>query len=318
MLAEQPPAGPTRTRFRERIVTELSPPPEASSSARPWAGMTVQLHDWHAAGSVASPVVDHDILAMRYTGRVRLEQRRVGKVHRALVVPGNVTIHPRGFESSWNWDRPGAIVLARIPQYVLVEAADATVRRAAAQIELRNCFGARDDFVQPVMNLLAREVQQPAHPVQELIAESMSCALAGHLVQRFNVQRVTSLSDPAGLDPRALRRVLDFIHAQPAGSIRLKQLAEIAGVSRFHFARMFRRSTGDSPIAYLERARISHAQELIRSGHYKLAEIAARVGFADQAHFTRRFRRAVGCTPAVYARHHAATFVIRDASGQES
>lgn len=298
-----------RIHARERIATELSFPPAASSSSRPWSGMTIQLHDWPAAGSVVSPVLDHDILAMRFTKHVYLEQRRLGKVHRALAVPGNVTIHPRGFESRWSWDRPGAIALARIPQDMLCEAADATLRRAAAQIELNNCFSARDAFVESIMNLLAHEIQQPGHPVQELIAESLSCALAGHLVQRFNVQRVPNLSDPAGLAPQALRRALDYMHEHPSESITLQRLAERAGVSRFHFARMFRRSTGESPMAYLERIRLLRAQELIRSGQYTLAEIADAVGYADQAHFTRRFRRALGCTPAVYARHHVASLI---------
>lgn len=316
MCSEQSPS-PTyvRTRTRDPIMTELSPPPRASSSNRPWTGMTVQVHDWPAAGSVVSPVVDHDILAMRYTQTVRLEQRRAGKVHRGFAVPGNVTIHPRGFESKWSWDGHGAIVLVRIPQDMLYEAADAALRRASAQVELKNCFGARDAFIEPVANLLAREVQQPAHPVQQLIAESLSCALAGHLVQRFNVLRTPHQSDPAGLAPHVLSRVLDYMHAYTSGSLTLARLAEVAGVSRFHFARMFRRSTGESPMAYFERTRVLRAQELIRSRSHTLAEVAAALGYADQAHFTRRFRRAVGCTPAVFARHHATFSVLRRPDG---
>jgi AraC family transcriptional regulator len=309
MIQEQLP-DPAPPRARDPIVTELTPPPEASSANRPWAGMTVQIHNWPSAGSVVSPILDHDLLAMRYTGTVRLVQSRAGKRHHAFVVPGNVTIHSRGYESHWNWDRPGAIVIARIPQYLLCEAADATLTHAPTEVELKNCFGARDPFVEPIVNLMAYEVQQAAHPVQYLIAESLSCALAGHLVQRFNVRQRPQLSDPAGLDPRALSRVLDYIHANPSGPITLSRLAKLAGVSRFHFARMFRRSTGESPMAYFERTRIARAQELIRSRQHTLAAVAAALGYADQAHFTRRFRRAVGCTPAVYARHHATSYVL--------
>ncbi|MET0535542.1 MAG: helix-turn-helix transcriptional regulator [Steroidobacter sp.] len=289
----------------DRIVAELSPAPVAKSVDRPWAGMTVHLHDWPAGGTVISPEVDHDIIAMRVSGAVRLKQRRVGKEHLGLSIPGNVTVHPRGYESRWNWDRPGAIMLARVPQDVLVQAADANFTKSN-RVELQNCFGARDEFIEPIMGLFARELQQPQHPVQELIAGYLSCALAGHLVQRFNVQRVNRSSDPAGLEPQALRRVLDVMHAQ-ATAISLTGLAEIAGVSRFHFARMFRRSTGETPMAYLERVRLERAQRMIQEGEHTLAEIAAAVGYADQAHFTRRFRRYFGCTPAVYARHQASS-----------
>lgn len=289
-----------------RIVSELSPPPVAKSVDRPWSGMTVHLHDWQSGGSVVSPEVDHDIIAMRVSGVARLKQRRVGKEHVGLTVPGNVTVHPRGYESRWNWDRPGAIMLARVPPDVLAQAADANLRNAANDVVLKNCFGARDEFIEPLMGLFARELLQPHHPVQELIAGHLSCALAGHLVQRFNVQRFVRSSDPAGLDPHALRRVLDFMHEPTAAAINLTKLADIAGVSRFHFVRMFRRSTGETPMAYLERIRLERAQQMISAGKHTLAQIAAAVGYADQSHFTRRFRRHFGCTPAVYARHHAA------------
>jgi len=79
-------------------------------------------------------------------------------------------------------------------------------------------------------------------------------------------------------------------------------LASVANVSRFHFARLFRRSTGSSAIAYLEQVRMRRAQELIRHGRLPLAQVAALVGYADQSYFTRRFRLAVGVTPARYAR----------------
>lgn len=95
------------------------------------------------------------------------------------------------------------------------------------------------------------------------------------------------------------------MHEPSAPDINLTKLADIAGVSRFHFVRMFRRSIGATPMAYLERIRLERAQQMILTGKHTLAQIAAAVGYADQAHFTRRFRRHFGCTPAVYARHHA-------------
>jgi AraC family transcriptional regulator len=262
-----------RRTVHQRIVTELSPAPVASSVHRPWSGMTVQLHDWHSGGSVASPVVDHDLIAMRVTGSVKLTQRRVGTVHRDRATPGNVTIHPRGFESRWSWDRPGAIVVVRVSQEVLAEAADSAVNRSQF-VELRNCFGERDAFIEPILNLFAHELRQPAHPVQELIAGSLSCALAVHLVQRFNVRPTVSVADSGRLAPQALRRVLEFMHTSAAAPVTVSALAEIAGVSRFHFARMFRRTTGEGPVGYLKRIRPARARETIASNRRTSKPIA--------------------------------------------
>lgn len=278
------------------IDVELPVRPDASSSGRPWAGLTVQVHHWRGAGSAASPELDHDILAMRLAGHAQLEQRRLGRIHRSLVVPGNLGLHPRGVESRWTWDRPGSIVIARIPQSLLAEASEATIRQQAVEHVLRNCFGVRDRFAESIMFMLATEVEAVPHPAQLLIAESLSCALAAHLVHRFNERAASPSPAPHGLHPRALGRVLDYLH-ETTEMVTLQQLAGIANVSRFHFARMFKRSMGETPMAYFERVRLLRAREMLMSGEYPLAVIAALSGFADQSHFTRRFKRYFGCTP---------------------
>ncbi|WP_170937253.1 MULTISPECIES: helix-turn-helix transcriptional regulator [Rhodomicrobium] len=104
-----------------------------------------------------------------------------------------------------------------------------------------------------------------------------------------------------GLDRVSLGRVIGFIADEMGNGIALSDLAAIAGVSRFHFIRLFKASTGLTPMAYLERARIARAQEMMGRGGLSLSQIALMVGFADQSHFTRRFRRHAGCTPSVFA-----------------
>lgn len=284
------------------IDTELPIRPDVSSTGgRPWAGLTVQIHHWRAAGSACSPQQDHDILAMRLAGHACLEQRRLGKIHRSLVVPGNLGLHPRGVESRWSWDRPGSIVMARIPQSMLAEAADAKIRQARADHTLCNCFGVRDDVAEAIMFALAAEVQAIAHPAQLMIAESLSCALAAHLVRRFNARPARASPLAGGLHPLALSRVLDYLH-ETSEMVTLQQLADVANVSRFHFARMFKRSMGETPMAYFERVRLLRAREMLLSGEYPLALIASLAGFADQSHFTRRFKRQFGCTPGAFCR----------------
>lgn len=307
----------------EPILSELSPPPVASSVHRPWSGMTVQLHDWPTGGSLVSPVLDHDIIAMRVTGRVRLTQYRAGKVHRAHAGPGNVTIHARGFESRWTWDLPGAIVITRMSQSILAEAADVALRRAGT-IELRNCFGARDVFIEPIMNLFALELRRSPHPVQELISGCLSAALAGHLMQRFNTHPTARAPEPGGLEPHALRRVLEHIHssgqAPGQAQLTLPALAEIAGVSRFHFARRFRRSTGLGLVEYVRRLGLHGAKQISppaapsgglanwqvrRVTSYMLDHLDRDVSLDElatlvdlsRAHFCTAFRLSVGRTP---------------------
>ncbi|SPA18076.1 Transcriptional regulator, AraC-family [Cupriavidus taiwanensis] len=286
------------------IDAELPVSPDVSSRGRPWAGITVQVHHWRSGGAVSSPALDHDMLAMRLAGHASLEQRRLGQVHRSIVFPGNLSLHPRQVESSWSWDRPGSIVIARVPPTLLDEAADATMRLPGGTQQLRNCFGVRDGFAETLIFTLARELQLAAHPAQLLIAESLSCALCAHLVHRFNVGDPGASPTPGGLHPHALSRVLDFIHGTAEG-VTLQALADLANVSRFHFARMFKRSMGETPMAYVERVRLLRAREMIRSGDYPLALVATLAGFSDQSHLGRRFKRHFGCTPGELLRRGA-------------
>jgi len=80
----------------------------------------------------------------------------------------------------------------------------------------------------------------------------------------------------------------------------LGDLACAACVSRSHFARMFRISTGYSPMAYLYRLRIEHAKSMLMQGQASLAELSVSLGFSHHSHFTRVFRRLTGMSPRAF------------------
>ncbi len=101
-----------------------------------------------------------------------------------------------------------------------------------------------------------------------------------------------------GLNRRAMTRVIAHIEENLGEGLTLGNLASVACVSRFHFARMFRQSTGYSPMAYVLRRRVERARLLLAQGYQKLSDLAAELGFCDQSHFTRIFRRMTGFTPA--------------------
>jgi AraC family transcriptional regulator len=78
----------------------------------------------------------------------------------------------------------------------------------------------------------------------------------------------------------------------------LRDLAAVAHLSPYHFARLFKISTGLPPRRYVIARRVDRAQQLLRGGDdLTLAQVAARAGFWDQGHLTRHFRRLVGVTP---------------------
>jgi len=96
--------------------------------------------------------------------------------------------------------------------------------------------------------------------------------------------------------------VRTYIDDHMGERISLDELARQAGVSRFHFARQFRLTTGESPMEYLRRTRIERSKSILQSRETPIAEVAAILGFSDQSHFTRIFARLVGVPPGSYSK----------------
>ena len=103
-----------------------------------------------------------------------------------------------------------------------------------------------------------------------------------------------------GLSARKLRKVNEFIAANYDHEIKLAELAQVAGMSSFHFAREFKRTTGITPHQYLIKYRIERAKSLLARDDLPLIEVGLRSGFSHQSHFTRLFRRITGTTPNSY------------------
>ncbi len=118
-------------------------------------------------------------------------------------------------------------------------------------------------------------------------------------------RRPDSSPVPASPGTRAVQRAIEHIERHLCEPLTAGELAAVACMSRYHFARVFRAATGRSPMEYLRERRILRAQALLREGRQKISEIAYDLGFFDQSHFVRRFRHATGYTPANFARRHA-------------
>src|SRR5580700_11070756 len=103
-----------------------------------------------------------------------------------------------------------------------------------------------------------------------------------------------------GLPPAVMHRVREYIEAHLGESIELAEIAAIAGLSVFHFARQFKHSAGVTPHYYLVSRRVERAKELLAGTDLSLSAIAFAAGFSDQSHLTRHFRQIVGTTPGQF------------------
>lgn len=94
-----------------------------------------------------------------------------------------------------------------------------------------------------------------------------------------------------------LRRARDRIDRHYAEPLDLEALARTAGISKFHFHRLFTATYGRTPAAYLSERRIERAQDLLRATNLTVTEVCHAVGFSSLGSFSTRFRQITGESP---------------------
>ena len=99
------------------------------------------------------------------------------------------------------------------------------------------------------------------------------------------------------LAPHVRRKVFAYIEGNLEGDCSITALAEIAGLSPYHFARAFRTDTGDTPHRYVVRRRLVRARDMVLHSPMSLAEIARATGHSSQSRLTEAFVRHFGSTP---------------------
>lgn len=216
---------------------------------------------------------------------------------------GSIFVIPSGMPTRW---KVGGS-LGFLSVHVASDRVRSLVERAGAETgrlrDLAFHFAVRDAFLSAALRELARELREPAEPgtlYADLLADSMILR-----VLRLDRKAATDDRPRRGLSERQLAQVRDRIEASLERGVTLAELADEAGLSRFHFARAFKESTGLPPHRYVTMRRIERAKELLRDPRKSLAEIALETGFSSQSHFTGRFHEATGSTPLRYRRERS-------------
>lgn len=131
-------------------------------------------------------------------------------------------------------------------------------------------------------------------------------ALLGALLSRVVLRHAAPIgpSRAPAAPGHGLERARELLASRIDENVTLREAAAVAGMGRFAFLRAFSRAYGLTPHAWVIQERVHQAQSLLRVGRAP-AEVAARLGFADQSHLTRHFRRLVGVTPGCYRGSHS-------------
>jgi AraC family transcriptional regulator len=134
-----------------------------------------------------------------------------------------------------------------------------------------------------------------------LAAESLANILAVHLIRHVLAPRRPERGRDGALPRTRLRAVVEYIEECLDDRLSLEQMAAVAHLSPYHFARQFKASTGLPPHQYVIARRVERARQLLQAGtDLSLADVAAHAGFSDQSQLTHHFKRLVGVTPGQF------------------
>ena len=210
---------------------------------------------------------------------------------------GNVCVLPSGLAHTARLEDPCEQLALYLDPSVVRRAAAESVK--SANFEVAERCERSDGVISSIGMALLGELDSEGLSGR-LYAESLANVLAVHLLRHYTTGIGEVKRFSGGLSAQKLRQVTAFVAENYGNDIRLSQLAHAAGMSSFHFAREFKRTTGTTPHQYLIKFRVERAKALLAQGEMPLTEVGLQSGFSHQSHFTRLFRRLTGTTPLSY------------------
>jgi AraC family transcriptional regulator len=224
-----------------------------------------------------------------------------GHITHARRTVGQASVVPAGQQYSAVWkDELEDIAIHLDPDFVAHQASELV---QTERIDLVRFCEVSDPLVHQIGRSLAAEVDAGA-PAGSVYAESLVNTLVAHLLRHYSTAGERFQHYLGGLPKHKLRRVTEFIEENLERDLTLAEIAEIAELSPFHFARSFKQATGSTPIHFLTQRRIDLAKRLLVESELPIVEIGLRAGFKNQSHFTTLFRKVTAMTPKTYRNEH--------------
>lgn len=225
------------------------------------------------------------------------EIRTASGFHTQARNKGSVCVIPSGQSYSARMEGESEHLAIFVDPALVLRAAQES--RASRSVEIVESCTPVDPVINNVGMALFSELESN-NVGGRLYAESLGNVLAVHLLRHYTAQGDGPQRIVGGLSGHKLRHVLDFIGDNYGQDLSLGELSAVAGLSTFHFAREFKRTTGITPHQYLIRFRIDRAKEMLATGELPLIDVGLQSGFSHQSHFTRLFRKLTGTTPLSY------------------
>lgn len=255
-----------------------------------WRRVHAAVYDDPAEAEAFATRVPELLLVLVTDGRYRIESRHGRTWHRAAYRPGSIGVTAPGNRSELRWRATEAG-----PMRSLHLRLDPALLPGTGAVP--DALMIEDPYVTAAARALHDALGAGA---PGLYADAVAQGLVAHLAYRVTTTAPPAEAAPLGAADRDL--VVSYMRAHLADDVSLDELAALVNLSKYHFLRMFARTTGLTPHRYLSRLRLEAAADLLRGGTLPVQRVALMCGYGSPSRFAAAFQRAYGCTPTAYRR----------------
>ena len=279
--------------------TESTCLPLLSSQNQGWENILVEQFQ-SPPGEARCRYSDEHAICLSLAPRpVRFLQIKGGRTHAGLYGKGDISITPAKMLFFARWDGDDHYLQIRIASRFIQSVARESLAMNPDRLELLPEFRIRDPHLESIGMLLLSELKQE-NLGGRLYIDSLANVLAVHLLRQYAAAKPRLTIYEGGLPQRQLLHVLDYINEHLNQDIKLADLAQLLGMSQFHFSHLFKQSIGTAPYQYLLQQRVERAKQLLKQTDQSIVDIAFTCGFNSHSHLSKQFRQLTGLTPSAY------------------
>jgi len=251
------------------------------------------------------PSVSEPVLIWVTSGEVEVQERETnGPWLTTRVKKGSFFLSMGGSPYDCHWktltSEPFEVMHVLIGLPFLERALDEVFGADATHAELRDVSGFADVTLDSFIRQLHAELMRPK--ASPLFVQSVGQAIAIYLARNYAITDTGPRSGSSSLPGYKVQQITHWMAEHFAEQFDLAHLAAQAGLSKFHFHRLFKRATGVSPSCYHMNLRMDAARRLLRETKKSVVTVALEVGYASASHFAQLFRRETGLSPTEYRR----------------
>jgi AraC family transcriptional regulator len=274
--------------------------PVAASDRLGWVGLEAARYRAARASELSPPALTHHRLVLFIRPPEELYLRYEGVKRQVPPPAGSISLLPAGIPSQWCPSGSRDFLHIYLEPGLVDRVAAEAFGLDPARVPVPTLDGQDLPHLRAAMAVVDAELTAGGTG-GPLAAESLANVLAVHLIRHVLAPRRPERGRDGALPHGRLRAVVEYVEEHLDAGPTLEQMATIARLSPYHFARQFKRATGLPPHQYVIMRRVERAQQLLQAGTgLSLAEVAADAGFSDQSQLTHHFKRLVGVTPGQF------------------